>query len=143
MKTYTKTCSVCNVVFEAKNHRIKCCSEECKTKSKRNAEKKWRAANKEKDVAAQKERGRKHYLKNRPEYLERSGDQRWQFKVAADEREAYYRGQLEAIEWSAENREYIDYLVGEIEAETNLRHRLEYSILADAIEFLENTNGHP
>ena len=137
MKTYTKTCSVCGTVFEAKDHRIKCCSEECKTKSKRNAEKRWREANKEKDVAAQKERGRRHYLKNRAAYLERAGDQRYQYKVAADEREAYFRGQLEAIEWTADNREYIEYLVGEIEAESALRFRLEHAILADAVEFLE------
>ena len=140
MKTYTKTCSVCEVVFEANNHRIKCCSEECKTKSKRNAEKKWREANKERDVAAQKERGRRHYLKNRPDYLERSGEQRYQFKVSADEREAYFRGQLEALEWNEGNRWYIEYLVGEIEAESALRYRLEHAILADAIEFLENTD---
>jgi hypothetical protein len=125
------------VVFEAKDHRIKCCSEECKIMSKRNAEKKWREANKEKDVAAQKERGRRHYLKNRSAYLKRAGDQRYQYKVAADEREAYFRGQLEAIEWTADNREYIEYLVGEIEDESALRFRLEHAILADAIEFLE------
>ena len=156
MKTYTKDCIRCGVVFEAKHHNTKLCSEECKKERNYEMIKAWKADNKE----TVREYSRDHYQRHLEEQRERSRQksrkaranmtQEERDELNADRRatRAAWNGEmsrqaadlkpvLDSIDFTPENLIRISLMVDYLESEPRLAFLLDWYWLSDAKEYLD------
>lgn len=156
MKTYTKDCLHCGVVFEAKHHNTQLCSEECKKARNYENTKAWKVAN----IETVREYGRDHYRRHLEEQRERSRQksrkaranmtQEERDQLNADRRAARaawneeisrqaadIKPVLENIDFTPENLTRISLMVDYLESEPRLAFLLDWYWLSDAKEYLD------
>ena len=137
MKTYTKNCIRCGVVFEAKHHNTKLCSEECKTAHDR---KRWNAydeQNREYRCAKQLER----FHNETPEEREQRNANKRALKAPANkatrEEAKALRATLDGLEFTPANLPRIAIMIDYIEEDERLAFLLDWYWLSDAKEYLD------
>jgi hypothetical protein len=137
MKTYTKDCIRCGVVFEAKHHNIKLCSEECKKANKKEAQARYDSHRCERDKEKRYAANREYHKANRAAISQRAWENQQGFCATLKEEARDLKPILDRLTFTPENTDRIERMVEYIEFEPRLARMLDWYWLSDAKEYLD------
>ena len=137
MKTYTKTCTRCGVVFEAHHHNVKLCSEECKKKNLADSYRRYNQ-NMDEEIRERKyARNRKYHKDNRAAISQRAWENQQGYCANVKTEARDLKPVLDDLEFTPDNLPRIATMVEYIELEPRLAKMLDWYWLSDAKEYLD------